>query len=67
MADIQIYIPSSGEILPIHNINLDEIYNTELITSVIHILPEIDYGKTYKMIDYSNIVVNEKNITRTGY
>lgn len=60
MADIQINIPGAGEVLPIHNIDLVHIYNTELITSILHILPEIEYGKIYRMIDSSNKVITDK-------
>ena len=60
MANLIIYIVSTGETLPVNNIDLDNVYNTELITQMLHLLPEIKKGEIYKLIGPDNKMISAR-------
>ena len=61
MADISIHIVETGELLPVTGIELDQVYNTELITQMLHLLPNIESNKTYKMVGADNKIISSRD------
>lgn len=59
MANLSIYIVETGEYLPVTNVDLSSVYNTELITQMIPFLPKLGVGKTYRMLDSNNSVISK--------
>ncbi|MBO7264118.1 MAG: hypothetical protein J6U93_06335, partial [Alistipes sp.] len=61
MANISIYIAGTGELLPITNIELNTVYNTELITHMLHLLPELERNKIYRLMGTDNKIISGRD------
>jgi hypothetical protein len=61
MANVTLNIANTGEQVPVNDVNLDSVTNTELITNAISagILPSLGENMEYKMVGKTNTPITE--------
>ncbi|GHV11043.1 hypothetical protein FACS1894162_6110 [Bacteroidia bacterium] len=61
MANITLDIANTGEQVPVNDVNLDSVTNTELITNAVSagIVPSLGADMEYKMVGKTNMPITE--------
>jgi hypothetical protein len=61
MANVTLNIANTGEQVPVNDVNLDSVTNTELITNAVSagIFPSLGDGMEYKMVGKTNTPITD--------